>query len=50
VKFARIEAPPEDETEESREKALGLVDAPEQERPRREGEFGDEMEEGLEDD
>jgi small subunit ribosomal protein S6 len=51
VKFTRIEAPPEDETEESREKALGLVDAPEQERPRREAsEFGDEVEEGLEDD
>jgi small subunit ribosomal protein S6 len=49
VKFARIEAPPEDETEESREKALGLIDAPE-ERPRREGEFGDEMDEGMEDD
>jgi small subunit ribosomal protein S6 len=50
VKFTRIEAPPEDEKEESREKALGLVDAPEAERPRHEGEFGDEIEEGLEDD
>jgi small subunit ribosomal protein S6 len=48
VKFTRIEAPPEDEKEESREKLLGLIDAPE-ERPRREGEFGDEMDEGMED-
>jgi len=50
IKFARLEPPPEDEKEESREKALGLVDAPEAERPRHEGEFGDEIEEGLEDD
>jgi small subunit ribosomal protein S6 len=49
VKFARIEAPPEDEKEESREKMLGLIDAPE-ERPRREGEFGDEMDESMDDD
>jgi len=50
VKFSRIEPVPEDEKEESREKALGLVDAPEGE-PRRppESDFGDEMEEGMED-
>src|SRR5262252_1586302 len=42
VKFARIEPAPEDEKEESRERALGLIDAQEGERPRtREGEFGD---------
>src|SRR5258708_40096387 len=52
VKFARIEAAPEDEKEESRERALGLVDAPEGDRPRpRDSEFGDEMaDEALEDD
>ncbi|HEX9297433.1 MAG TPA: 30S ribosomal protein S6 [Polyangiaceae bacterium] len=51
VKFARIEAAPEEEKEESREKALGLVDAPEVERPRApESEFGDEIDETLEDD
>jgi small subunit ribosomal protein S6 len=52
VKFARIEPAPEDEKEESRERMLGLIDAPEGERarPRGEGEFGDEIEEGLEDD
>jgi small subunit ribosomal protein S6 len=52
VKFARIEQAPEDEKEESRERALGLIDAPEGERarPRGDGEFGDEIEEGLEDD
>jgi small subunit ribosomal protein S6 len=51
IKFARLEAPPEDEKEESREKALGLIDQPE-ERPRGgEGEFGDEMaEDALDDD
>src|SRR5262245_42577206 len=52
VKFARIELAPEDEKEESRERALGLIDAPEGERPRPrgDGEFGDELEEGMEDD
>jgi small subunit ribosomal protein S6 len=52
VKFARIEAAPEDEKEESREKALGLVDAPETERsrPRADSEFGEELDEGLEGD
>ena len=51
VKFARIEPAPEDEKEESRERALGLIDAPEGDRARpREGEFGEEAEEGLEDD
>ncbi len=51
VKFARIEPAPEDEKEESREKALGLVDAPETERSRsHEGDFGDEMDEVLDED
>jgi small subunit ribosomal protein S6 len=52
VKFARIEAAPEEEKEESRERALGLIDAPEGDRPRPrgDGEFGDEIEEGMEDD
>jgi small subunit ribosomal protein S6 len=52
VKFARIEPAPEDEKEESRERALGLVDAPEGEsrRPRGDGEFGDELDESMEDD
>src|SRR5690349_20411345 len=53
VKFTRIEAAPEDEKEESRERMLGLIDAPEGDRPRGprgEGEFGDEMDEALEDD
>jgi small subunit ribosomal protein S6 len=51
VKFARIEPAPEEEKEESRERALGLIDAPEGERPRsREGEFGDELDEAIEDD
>jgi len=52
VKFARIEAAPEDEKEESRERALGLIDAPEGERarPRGDGEFGDELDEGMDDD
>ena len=51
VKFARIEAAPEDEKEESRERALGLIEAPEgeQKRPRGDSEFGEEIEEGLED-
>ncbi len=51
VKFARIEAAPEDEKEESRERALGLIEAPEgdQRRPRSDSEFGEEIEEGLED-
>jgi small subunit ribosomal protein S6 len=50
VKFTRIEAVPEDEKEESREKALGLVDAPDNDAPRRpEGEFVEDTDEGLED-
>jgi small subunit ribosomal protein S6 len=49
VKFSRIEVLSEDEKEESREKALGLVDAPEVERSRhREGDFGDEIDETIE--
>jgi small subunit ribosomal protein S6 len=51
VKFARIEAAPEEDKEESRERALGLVDPPEGERMRpREGDFGDDLEEALEED
>jgi small subunit ribosomal protein S6 len=51
VKFARIEAVPEEEKEESRERALGLVDPPEGERTRpRDGDFGDELEEPLDED
>jgi small subunit ribosomal protein S6 len=51
VKFTRIEPAPEEEKEESRERALGLVDAPEGERARpRDTEFGDEMDEAMEDD
>lgn len=51
VKFARIEAAPEEEKEESRERALGLVDPPEGERTRpREGDFGDDIDEALEED
>jgi small subunit ribosomal protein S6 len=51
VKFARIEPAAEDEKEESRERALGLIEAAEGERPRaREGEFGEEMEEASEED
>ena len=54
VKFTRIEPAPEDEKEESRERALGLIDSPEGERsrgPRGEGaEFGEEVEEPMEDD
>jgi small subunit ribosomal protein S6 len=42
IKFARLEPPPEDEKEESREKALGLVDQPE-ERARPEAEFADDL-------
>lgn len=50
VKFARIEPAPDDEKEESREKALGLVDAPEGDSPRRsEGDFAEDMDEGMED-
>jgi small subunit ribosomal protein S6 len=44
IKFARLEPPTEEEGEESREKALGLIEAPEAERPRGGGdEFGDEI-------
>jgi len=52
VKFGRIEVMPEEEKEESRERALGLVEAPEQERPRApvDGEFGEEVPEDLDDD
>jgi small subunit ribosomal protein S6 len=50
VKFTRIEAAPEDEKEESREKALGLVDAPDGDAPRRpDSEFTEDVEENLED-
>jgi small subunit ribosomal protein S6 len=51
VKFTRLEPPPEDEKEESREKALGLVDAPETERARPpESDFGEEIDETLDGD
>jgi len=52
VKFGRIEVMPEEEKEESRERALGLVEAPEQERPRApaDSEFGEEVPEDLDDD
>jgi len=50
VKFARIEPAPEDEKEESREKALGLVDAPEGESPRRpDTEFPEDLDDNMED-
>src|SRR5262245_61065013 len=51
VKFARIDPAPEDEKEESRERMLGLIDAPEGERARpRDSEYGDELDEGMDDD
>ena len=52
VKFSRIEAMPEDEKEESRERALGLIEAPEAERPRAsvDSEFGDEVPEEMDGD
>jgi small subunit ribosomal protein S6 len=52
VKFTRIELMPEEEKEESRERALGLVEAPEAERPRAapEGDFGDDVPEELDED
>jgi small subunit ribosomal protein S6 len=52
VKFTRIEAMPEDEKEESRERALGLIEAPEGDRPRPAGEaeFGDEVPEEMDGD
>jgi small subunit ribosomal protein S6 len=51
VKFARIELMPEEEKEESRERMLGLIEAPE-ERPRAvaESDFGEEVPEELDDD
>jgi len=51
VKFARLEPPPEDEHEESREKALGLLDQPD-ERPPREGDLTDDVgeEEAMDED
>jgi small subunit ribosomal protein S6 len=51
VKFTRLEPPPEDEHEDSPEKALGLVDQPD-ERPRRDSEFSDDVneDEGLDED
>jgi small subunit ribosomal protein S6 len=43
VKFARLELAPEAEQEESREKVLGLIEAPDAPRPRHEDdEFADE--------
>jgi small subunit ribosomal protein S6 len=51
VKFTRIELMPEEEKEESRERMLGLIEAPE-ERPRAvpDTEFGDEVPEELDED
>lgn len=49
IKFQRLELPVEDEKEESRERALGLVDLGEERRPRRDGgedEFADAGEGG----
>jgi small subunit ribosomal protein S6 len=45
IKFQRLELAPEEEKEESREKALGLVDLPPEERrmrPEREDDFADD--------
>jgi small subunit ribosomal protein S6 len=42
VKFARVEPPTEEDKEESREKALGLIEVPE-DRPRRGDDYGDEV-------
>lgn len=42
IKFSRLEPAAEDEGEESREKALGLVEAPEAERPRPADDFAEE--------
>jgi small subunit ribosomal protein S6 len=42
VKFARLELPPEEEAQESREKALGLLDVPDSPRSMREREVPDE--------
>jgi small subunit ribosomal protein S6 len=50
VKFTRIEAAPEDEKEESREKMLGLVDAPEERARPQDPEFGDAPEEAFDED
>jgi len=52
VKFTRIEAMPEDEKEESRERMLGLIEAPEAERPRAavDSEFGEEVPEEMDGD
>jgi small subunit ribosomal protein S6 len=51
VKFGRIEVMPEEEKEESRERMLGLIEAPE-ERPRAapDTDFGDEVPEELDED
>jgi small subunit ribosomal protein S6 len=52
VKFGRIEVMAEEEKEESRERALGLVEAPEAERPRPppDSEFGEDVPEDLDED
>ena len=52
VKFTRIEVMAEEEKEESRERALGLIEAPEAERPRAaaDTEFGDEVPEEMDGD
>ena len=48
IKFHRLELPPEEDEKESREKALGLVDLPQETRSRREDdEFADDIEEDV---
>ena len=50
IKFQRLELPAEEEKEESREKMLGLVDLPpEERRMRRDDDFGDEPEGDMSD-
>jgi small subunit ribosomal protein S6 len=43
IKFAPLEPPSEEDREESREKALGLIDAPEMERSRPADDFGEDL-------
>jgi small subunit ribosomal protein S6 len=50
TKLGKIELAPEDEKEESREKMLGLVDAPEERARPQDPEFGDAPEEAFDED
>jgi small subunit ribosomal protein S6 len=43
IKFVPLEPPTEEDKEESREKALGLIDAPEYERARPSDDFGEDL-------